>query len=327
MNIIKNKHWIKINDWEGGITYVDKSSISQKGSIVSAILKYSTNTPGIDIRSQRKTKEIIKGEQFNIKNGTHCDNYMSFVYMDDSVSDIIDLDDEWRPATDGFLTTLNYLKAWAQENHVQQKSDLIDRFFINTKDYDAFLSGLSVRKIANDDATCIASLTKDEGYMCYALTHLPSEKYISENAKYFDPTYKNVEQFNEGCKILADRLRIYLETDDYSRIPDTPPAFGDLTFDINAPDPDEEAKSAMMDSYYDSMGEANKIKFGEITGQKILQAAKRGDLEAIKRLMALPVEEGGLLLLRFLAKDENGNTALDLATINGHKDIVEYLKR
>jgi len=326
MNNIDSKcDWVEIYNWEDGITYIDKTSISQAGSIVSAILKYETKTPGIDKRNRRETKGIIKAEQFNLVNNKYCDNYVSFIYMDDTISDIIDLDNEWSPASEGFLITLEYLKTWSSENQVLPKDNLIESFFINVKDYSAFLSELRERKIANDDATCIASLTKEEGYLCYELAHLPSDKFIGESAKYFDPTYKNVKQFNDGCKILADRLRIYMETDDYGRVPDTPPAFGDLTFDINAPDPDEEAKSAMMDSYYDAMSEVDKIKLGNSTGDKILYAAKMGDLEEIKRLMALSADKGGLLLLRLLAKDENGCSALDLATINGHKEIVDYL--
>lgn len=93
----------------------------------------------------------------------------------------------------------------------------------------------------------------------------------------------------------------------------------------NSHDSTSEDNSELMDKYYESMDEANKVKFGTTTGQEILQAAKNGDLETIKRLMSLPVEKGGLLLLRLIARDESGNSALDLATKYGHKDIVKYL--
>lgn len=41
--------------------------------------------------------------------------------------------------------------------------------------------------------------------------------------------------------------------------------------------------------------------------------------------MALPVEKGGLLLLRYLARNLEGKSPLQLAAENGYAEIVEFL--
>jgi len=85
------------------------------------------------------------------------------------------------------------------------------------------------------------------------------------------------------------------------------------------------SEDKIWDSIYEGMSEANKIKFGHIYGEKLLKAAGQGDLHTIKEIMSLPVETGGLLMLRLIAKDKDGNTALHLAVAQGHGEIVEYL--
>lgn len=85
------------------------------------------------------------------------------------------------------------------------------------------------------------------------------------------------------------------------------------------------AREKMWDGTYEGMDEANKIKFGSYSGDKLLEAAKHGDFNLCKHIISLPVEEGGLILLRFLGKDNLGNTALHLASKNGHIEIVKLL--
>ena len=108
--------------------------------------------------------------------------------------------------------------------------DLIENFFSDEEDYITFLVGLKERTLANNDGTCFAQLTKQGDCYLYKLAWLPNDKFIGDYVKPFRATTENVKQFNEGCKILADRLQIYMETNDINSIPDTPPAFGDLTF-------------------------------------------------------------------------------------------------
>ena len=40
---------------------------------------------------------------------------------------------------------------------------------------------------------------------------------------------RNLEIFNHGCKLLAERLTIYIETGDIRLVPMEPPVFGNLT--------------------------------------------------------------------------------------------------
>jgi hypothetical protein len=110
------------------------------------------------------------------------------------------------------------------------QTNLIDNFFLDENDYITFLVGLKERTLANDDGTCFAQLTKQGDCYLYKLSCLPNDKFIGDYVKPFRATKENVKQFNEGCKILADRLQIYMETNDINSIPETPLAFGDLTF-------------------------------------------------------------------------------------------------
>ena len=86
-----------------------------------------------------------------------------------------------------------------------------------------------------------------------------------------------------------------------------------------------ETHDAIWNEIYSGTEEANKFRFGIISGEKLLKAAKEGNYEEVKNIMTQPVEIGGLLILRLTARDVDGKTALQLATENGHKKIVEYL--
>ena len=108
--------------------------------------------------------------------------------------------------------------------------DIIDKFFSNEKEYISFLVRLKEKLLANQDGTCLAQLSKEGDCYLYKLTWLPDGKFIGDYVKLFPATTENVNQFNEGCKILAERLRIYIETDDENSVPDSPLAFGNLTF-------------------------------------------------------------------------------------------------
>lgn len=108
--------------------------------------------------------------------------------------------------------------------------NLIESFFKNQNDYITFLVGLKERVIANDEGTCFAELKKLKGCFLYTLTWMPNRRYIGDYVKPFRASLENIKTFNQGCKILADRLLIYLESDDISLVPTYPPAFGYLTY-------------------------------------------------------------------------------------------------
>jgi len=109
------------------------------------------------------------------------------------------------------------------------KYDLIDKFFIDQDDYTKFLVGLKQRVIANDEATCFAELTKEDGCFLYKLTWLKDGKFIGDYVKPFRATIDNINTFNEGCRILAERLTIYIETGNIDLVPSEPTAFKELT--------------------------------------------------------------------------------------------------
>jgi hypothetical protein len=109
------------------------------------------------------------------------------------------------------------------------KYDLIDKFFIDQEDYTKFLVGLKQRVIANDKATCFAELTKEDGCFIYKLIWLEDGTFIGEYVKPFIAKNDNINTFNEGCKILADRLAIYIETGNVDLVPNEPSAFKELT--------------------------------------------------------------------------------------------------
>lgn len=80
------------------------------------------------------------------------------------------------------------------------------------------------------------------------------------------------------------------------------------------------------DEIYEAFDHANKFKTGVLTGQKILVAVKANNAEELKRLMNLPVDEGGLIILRLTQKDSNGKSALQLATESNNEQIIEILR-
>ena len=112
---------------------------------------------------------------------------------------------------------------WSNERN------LITSFFTNLEDYNRFCQKLRGLVIANNEGTVFAELEKKEGYFLYTLTWLEDQKYIGDYIKVFEPTEENIKVFNDGCRILAERLEIYITTNDEAKVPMYPPAFGELT--------------------------------------------------------------------------------------------------
>ena len=110
-----------------------------------------------------------------------------------------------------------------------EKYNLIDTFFTDEKEYLDFLICKKQITIANDEATCFSELKKEDGYFLYTLTWLEDGKFIGDYVKPFRATTENIKVFNLGCKIIAERLSIYLDTQQANKVPSEPPAFGVLT--------------------------------------------------------------------------------------------------
>ena len=113
---------------------------------------------------------------------------------------------------------------------MENKYNLIETFFKDEEDYISFLVGLKERCIANDEATCMAQLKKEDGNYIYLLHWLKDGRYVGDYIKPFKASKENIDLFNKGCKIIAERLQIFLQTDDSSKVPNDFPAFGELTF-------------------------------------------------------------------------------------------------
>jgi hypothetical protein len=109
------------------------------------------------------------------------------------------------------------------------KFNLIETFFHHPNEYIKFLVELKQKIIANDEATCFAELTKENGCYLYKITWLTVGKFIGDYVKPFRASLENIKTFNEGCKILAERLTIFIETNNSALIPSKPPAFKELT--------------------------------------------------------------------------------------------------
>lgn len=107
--------------------------------------------------------------------------------------------------------------------------NLIESFLYDVNDYVSFRI-LKERMIANDEGTCFAQLINEYGYYKYLLTWHVDGKYIGDYVKVFEPTEENIKIFNEGCRILAERLEIFIATNDAAKVPINPPAFGVLTY-------------------------------------------------------------------------------------------------
>lgn len=109
------------------------------------------------------------------------------------------------------------------------KYNLIESFFSNQEEYIRFLVGLEDLTIANEEATCIAKLEKFDGYFLYRLIWLENGKFIGDYVKPFKASKENIETFNNGCKVLAQRLEVFIDTNDVNQIPNDFPAFKELT--------------------------------------------------------------------------------------------------
>lgn len=61
------------------------------------------------------------------------------------------------------------------------------------------------------------------------LIWLKDGKFISDYVKPFKATVENINTFNEGCRILAEWLTIYIETGNIDLVPREPAPFKELT--------------------------------------------------------------------------------------------------
>jgi hypothetical protein len=107
---------------------------------------------------------------------------------------------------------------------------LIESFFSSQEEYIDFLNKGNTIIKSNDEQACLAELKHHHNYFSYTLIWLKDGKFIGDEVIVFDSSLENVDTFNRGCKIIADRLAIYIDKNNPFEVPDLPPAFGDLTY-------------------------------------------------------------------------------------------------
>jgi ankyrin repeat protein len=83
---------------------------------------------------------------------------------------------------------------------------------------------------------------------------------------------------------------------------------------------------AMEDAYYSSMEDVSKIQTAHITTNKMFDAIKNNDPIEFQKLYELDSIKGGLLLHRFIAKNESGQTYLEYAKELERKEVIRYLE-
>jgi hypothetical protein len=109
------------------------------------------------------------------------------------------------------------------------KYNLITEFFTSPEDAIKFFVQLSVLRIANNDATCIASLEKGADKWTYIL-QWKDGRFVGEYIKPFRPSKENIEKFNAGCFGIANQLERYIDANDAAIIESEPSPFGDMAF-------------------------------------------------------------------------------------------------
>jgi len=111
------------------------------------------------------------------------------------------------------------------------KYNILEEFFANVEEYKEFLTFFypSLKAIIDRDGVSMALLKKKGDYFEYSIIWRKTDISIIEFVKRFPPTQEYLDIFNEGVKILSERLVIYIDTEDYSQVPEDPPAFGNLT--------------------------------------------------------------------------------------------------
>ena len=107
----------------------------------------------------------------------------------------------------------------------------VETFFADAAEYYYFLVNLKARGVLSEEPYSTAILTQREGRLHCEVS--AENRAVSDFVKVFPPTPDNIRLFNEGCRILSERLAILIRTGDRSSVPDDPPAFGRLTWGVD----------------------------------------------------------------------------------------------
>ncbi|MFZ4591566.1 MAG: tetratricopeptide repeat protein, partial [Ignavibacteria bacterium] len=146
------------------------------------------------------------------------------------------------------------------ENTEIDKYEMIEEFFEDLNDYMSFFMNKKMLCVETPCGKCTATLTKEEnGKWLYMLEWWDDGKFCGEYVRPFRVNEENLSVFNKGCAEMARRLRIYLETKDFSKVPMKPPAFGRLSCESpEVPEPIRERKP--NEKYFPAIKSSKLVK-------------------------------------------------------------------
>jgi hypothetical protein len=107
--------------------------------------------------------------------------------------------------------------------------ELLDSLFSSTEECLRFVTRLKELAKAPESAECIGRLVKETPDRWLFTLSTMDDRFVGDYVSPFPATEENVATFNRGVAEVAQRLRIYLETNDASRVPAQPSPFAELT--------------------------------------------------------------------------------------------------
>lgn len=140
--------------------------------------------------------------------------------------------------------------------------ELIEKFFEDLSEYMRFFLNLKEQRRESTDSSCLATLRKEENKYLYLL-EFKDGRYVGEYVRPFRPNEQNLQLFNSGCKEVARRLNIYIQTSDLNQVPMKPPAFGILSCespDELIPAKVEKENSTVSRKYFPVWRDARLVK-------------------------------------------------------------------
>jgi len=175
--------------------------------------------------------------------------------------------------------------------------ELIETFFNDLGEYMRFYLRLEEEAQETSDHSCTATLRKQGDRYLYTL-HFKDGHYLAEYLHRFRPNEKSLALFHAGCREMARRLRVFIDTGDITQVPKQPPVFGALSCEspydpelFSAPE-----RQATKSKYFPAVKDARLVKiydagpydlvlltdvkcFGIIQCSHLLVAFKKGDRE------------------------------------------------
>ncbi len=108
MLIATDTQWKIVEEFAGGKVYINKKSIKRDGKLIEVLVDYSVN-PSSEAKNGKLINEMITIEEYDINFNKFRVHKIVFLYEDGTYSNF-DTVLEWKPASDGKMEILNYLR-------------------------------------------------------------------------------------------------------------------------------------------------------------------------------------------------------------------------